>query len=212
MITKTIHEKGFQLVKLELKDMQRLNSPGLCDKCSKQMQNGIFIGQLNKIYCDTCLPEWEQRAVFYDQDVAAETRITDRLLAVLNTMPVVLSHKNVNDTFVYCLFEKGENIVDPLIAEGVNVKAGFHRERLKEATPTIEAMLIQLPDSFKKSIGGGMSFLNMSMDKNNQQWTSTQAICDQLVMLGAAIGKVEFKTPREQWNILPGGVPYIVVF
>jgi hypothetical protein len=34
---------------------------------------------------------------------------------------------------------------------------------------------------------------------------------DQLFTLGIAIEKVSFQLPREMWNVLPGGMPYLVV-
>jgi len=34
---------------------------------------------------------------------------------------------------------------------------------------------------------------------------------EQLVCLGIAIGRVGYNLPKENWDILPGGVPYIVI-
>ena len=85
MLTKTIHIKGFQLVKLESKHMHKIGSPGICDYCNYEMNAGTFIGALNKIYCDECFQKWENRAVFYDQDRPFETRATDRLLTQINS-------------------------------------------------------------------------------------------------------------------------------
>jgi hypothetical protein len=34
---------------------------------------------------------------------------------------------------------------------------------------------------------------------------------DELVCLGLAIGRIAFLMPREMWEMLPGGMPYIVV-
>lgn len=120
-----------------------------------------------------------------------------------------LSSENVNSTFLKCLFKDGENAKDYKEGQGLRMRIGFNPERLKENEILITEMLNELPDSFKKSGGGGMSFLNMCEDKNGNQWTSLHSIMEQLVCLGNAIGKLSFPMPKEMWNVLPGGVPYL---
>ena len=122
-----------------------------------------------------------------------------------------LTAENVTNTFMNCLFQEGENTDNHIVGEGVMTKVGFNPERLKEATPKIEEMLNDLPDSFKANGGGGMSFLNMCQDKNDNQWTGMHQTVDQLVCLGNASGKLKFLMPKEMWSILPGGMPYLVV-
>jgi hypothetical protein len=51
----------------------------------------------------------------------------------------------------------------------------------------------------------------MCQDKEDHQWTDFHQTMDELVCLGTAIGKLEYLMPREMWNVLPGGMPYIVV-
>ena len=70
-------------------------------------------------------------------------------------------------------------------------------------------MLDCLPDSFKASGGGGMSFLNMCNDINDEQWTGAHRVMDQLICLAVALdlGNVMLE---ELKGILPGGVPYFV--
>lgn len=121
-----------------------------------------------------------------------------------------LTAQNVSEIFMNCLFKEGENTENHIVAEGVMTKVGFHPERLKEATPKIEAMVNELPDEFKPNGGGGMSFLNACMDKNGNHWAEHSTI-DQLVCLGVASGKLKYLMPREMWSILPGGMPYLVV-
>lgn len=215
MVIKIINEKGFQLVNLELADMQKIGLLGICDFCDRQIKSGTFIGFLNKVYCKTCFADWDRRAVFFHQVSSIEARVTDRLLVLLNAESLILSHKNVGDTFAYCLWKDGEieekTASQPIIGNGVRTNVNFHPKRLKESTYKIESMLNGLPDGFKKSVGGGISFLNMCMDKNNVHWTGLHQKMDELVMLGNAIGKVEFLFPKHQWSSLPGGMPYIVI-
>ena len=74
----------------------------------------------------------------------------------------------------------------------------------------IYEMLNQLPDNFKKESGGGMTFLNACVDVNGIQWGEHRSV-EQLVVLGLAINKVRYCFPREFWDSMPGGMPYIVV-
>jgi hypothetical protein len=122
-----------------------------------------------------------------------------------------LTAKKVNEIFLECLFKEGENTENHIIGEGIMHKIGFNPERLKANETKIIEMLNDLPDSFKKDGGGGMSFLNMCQDKENNQWTGLHQTMDELVCLGKAIGKLSFLLPKEMWSVLPGGMPYILI-
>jgi hypothetical protein len=122
-----------------------------------------------------------------------------------------LTGDNVHSIFMNCLYESGENTDNHVLAEGVIQKVGFHPGRLQQHKIEILEMLASLPDSFKKTGGGGMSFLNMCEDGLGNQWTSLHQRMDELVCLGSAIGSVSFAIPREYWSTLPGGMPYITV-
>lgn len=117
----------------------------------------------------------------------------------------------VNQVFRYCLFQEGEATSSHNLGHGVNMKVGFHPGRLITHTDLIENMLSELPDTFKRSGGGGMSFLNFCEDRDGNLWTGDHRTMDELVCLGSAIGKISFPMPREMWSILPGGMPYILV-
>lgn len=121
-----------------------------------------------------------------------------------------LTAQNVSETFMECLFKEGEKTDNYTMGEGVMQRVGFNPDRLKKSVPKIIEMLNGLPDSFKSSGGGGMTFLNMCFDKNGNHW-GEHANIDQLVCLGNAAGKLSFLLPRENWSILPGGMPYIMV-
>ena len=82
-----------------------------------------------------------------------------------------LTARRVDRVFMYCLYRGGE-VSDPLIkVEGITTTVGFHPKLLAEHKDEIEALLDELPDEFKKTGGGGMSFLNACMDKHGNQWT-----------------------------------------
>ena len=122
-----------------------------------------------------------------------------------------LTTENVHDLFMNCLFADGEDTDDHVIARAVMMNIGFHPERLKNNTEKIVEILNDLPDTFKKNGGGGMSFLNMCEDKNGNQWTGAHKTMDELIALGIASGKMSYLMPREEWHMFPGGMPYLVV-
>jgi hypothetical protein len=71
-------------------------------------------------------------------------------------------------------------------------------------------LLNELPSSFKKDIGGGWSFLQACETKDGVQWGEHRNM-EQLFVLGMALGKVRYCLPRDLWQVLPGGMPYLVI-
>ena len=124
-----------------------------------------------------------------------------------------LTSKNVNEVFKDCLFnDPSEATAENTTAiEGIRAKYGLQTSKLKEHEDDIFSMLMQLPKPFRKSVGGGWSFLNACMNDKEHQWTDAQYIMEQLFILGIGIGKVESLFPRKMWSILPGSVPYYAV-
>lgn len=97
------------------------------------------------------------------------------------------------------------------IAQGIIHDVAFHPERLESHRGEVREMLAELDDSFKQTGGGGMSFLNMCMDRHGEQWTGLHQTQEQLCLLGIALGLARWVLPREMWQVLPGGMPYLVV-
>ena len=123
----------------------------------------------------------------------------------------VLDPEKVNTIFMDCLFKEGEDTSKYVKAEGITMNVGFHPERLESHKAEIATMLEELPEDFKESGGGGMSFLNACKDKHGKQWTGLHQRMEQLFQLGIGVGKVKSLMPREMWGALPGGMPYYVV-
>jgi hypothetical protein len=120
----------------------------------------------------------------------------------------MLDPNRVEEIFVDCLADGRE---DHVVAEGITCKVGLNPTRLENHRSEIEAMLDELPDEFKRSVGGGWSFLNACNDKHGNQWTGLHQRMEQLFQLGIGIGKVEAQLPRKMWAALPGGMPYYVI-
>ncbi len=121
-----------------------------------------------------------------------------------------LNAKNVNEVFTKCLFKDGENTDNKVIAEGIMNNFGFNPERLEENKQNILDMLSGLPDPFRKSIGGGWSFLQACVDRNDIHWAEHSTI-EQLLALGIATKQASILVPREMWAMFPGGMPYFQV-
>lgn len=128
---------------------------------------------------------------------------------------MTLSSEDVEQTIMHCLYEPeevldGKTPADAIMVEGVVRKFALHPGRVEESRQKIVEMLEQLPDSFMVSKGGGMSFLNMCVDRDGNQWGAHRSM-EALIVLGIAVKRVAYCAPREMWQALPGGVPYIVV-
>lgn len=142
-----------------------------------------------------------------------------------------LTAENVETIFRDCLFTDVEvrEITDlhltpeqELAAEsphfipvrGVVTNCAFHPGRLESHHDEVREMLMELPDTFQQSVGGGWSFLNLCMGANGGQWTGLQQTAERLALLGIALGLgtwIPAPEMRELWTALPGGVPYFIV-
>lgn len=132
---------------------------------------------------------------------------------------MLLNTDNVNTVIRDCLLHDEEAAgVDPqnlpdwiAPAQGIVRSFGLHRERLESHREDVKSMLEQLPDQFRKEVGGGWSFLQMCERKDGVQWADLHRTMEALVALGNALGYVEFPAPKEMWPSLPGGMPYIAL-
>lgn len=97
-----------------------------------------------------------------------------------------------------------------ILGEGVRGRFLFVKNKLEEKRVDVIEMLKELPKQFRKSGGGGWSFLNACMTESGEHWGEHRNI-DELICIGHALGLVEFQVPREMWAALPGGMPYFSV-
>ena len=115
-----------------------------------------------------------------------------------------LTAENVDKVFKECNVDKGIKV------SVLKRDLFFDEIKLSEQQENIKDMANQLPSSFLTSGGGGMSFLNACIDKDNCQW-GEQINVARLLGLGLAIKYIDYCFPEEMWNILPGGMPYFTV-
>jgi hypothetical protein len=103
---------------------------------------------------------------------------------------------------------KHEPPPEAVVVEGVVNTFGLHPERLEAHRDEIVEMVGELPTEFL-DIGGGWSFLNLPIRKDDSQW-GEQSDAEALFVLAAGLGLAEVQLPRSMWHSLPGGVPYVI--
>lgn len=123
-------------------------------------------------------------------------------------MEQVLTSEKVRDIFGFGLFkddeiENGKPTGDFIEVEGVTGKFGFH-PRIKDKKEEIQTLINELNPNFKE----GWTFLNLPFDKHDNHW-GEHLNCEQLYVISKAVGLAQFSMPREMWEVLPGGMPYI---
>jgi hypothetical protein len=132
--------------------------------------------------------------------------------------------QRVTELFTHSLFQPEEITPDgsrPLdesllvTANGVRTNAGFHKERLELAREEVKAFLAQLPLNFRcdknlPNAGGGWSFLQSCTQADGELWTGLHQVCEQLFLLGGALGYVH-RMDALPAAFLPGGVPYFAI-
>lgn len=103
-----------------------------------------------------------------------------------------------------------EIIKDSLVVEGIASVFAFVPEKVESHREDVRAMLGELNPTFHKSSGGGWSFLNMCMTKDDEQWTGLHQEQEALCVLAIALNLGSWLLPRSMWSAMPGGVPYFV--
>ena len=132
-----------------------------------------------------------------------------------------LTATRVKALMLACLYDDSDiengalkSTAPPVVkVHSVQMQVGFNSVKLAAATESIKATLKELApdfhsDRYVKKGGGGMTFLNMCVSADGDQWGEHRN-CDELVALGLAVGCVEFPLERALWTSLPGGMPYI---
>ena len=127
----------------------------------------------------------------------------------------LIDAEQVETVFRDCFFEEAPDDLSKVkVAEGIMMRVGFNPEKLALHRDEIVEMLNQLPNQFFpvwQGGGGGWSFLQACVDRNEEMWTGMHRTMEMLFLLGIGIDCVQYQAPREAWPILPGGMPYLLV-
>ena len=122
----------------------------------------------------------------------------------------MIDTQELEKTFLSCLYSDDESIDGHIPVEGIMATYGLHPDRLEATREQVKGWLAQLPEAFHKSGGGGMSFLNACMTRDDEQWGEHPSM-EKLFVLGMGLGLVKCCMPRAMWRVLPGGMPYYVI-
>lgn len=123
-----------------------------------------------------------------------------------------LDPRLVHSIFLDCQFQEHEDRSSHIRVEGVVLEeVMLHPLRVAKNKTVIEDLLLLLDNSFMADGGGGASFLNMCVDKHGVQWTGVHSVQEELFILGRAIGAAHFVVPRQYWDALPGGMPFVII-
>lgn len=66
-------------------EVMRLGGIGVCDECNTASIDGYLVPVLNHYMCPSCYKEWNERAVFYPEDVPHEERVAEYYEATIPT-------------------------------------------------------------------------------------------------------------------------------
>jgi hypothetical protein len=122
----------------------------------------------------------------------------------------VLTHRAVDELVHRCLMPSCDPDAGHSV-RGIVHTFAFDPEKIAQSKPAIVALLAELPDEFHASRGGGWSFLNACQDRHGNQWTDYHLQMEALFCLGIAAGLARWQLPRDLWEALPGGMPYVSV-
>jgi hypothetical protein len=126
-----------------------------------------------------------------------------------------LTAEAVNRVFINCLSPSSDpkDYPEVVVVEGIMNAFAMSKTKLDIFRESIKDLLSQLPLSFfatDKGGGGGMSFLAMCVDRDDMQWGEHPDM-EKLCVLGLGTNMLHWCAPRIMWELLPGGMPYIVV-
>lgn len=98
---------------------------------------------------------------------------------------------------------------DAIIVDGIVRKFAFHPQRLESSRGEVTRLAKEIvADQFLKNAGGGWSFLNLCNDRNSNQWAE-HPTAEAFLCLAIGLGMAGYCVPKEMWNVMPGGIPYV---
>ena len=125
----------------------------------------------------------------------------------------LINAKRVEEILIDCLIKDSDHINckrlpknKVVVVKGIVNNYGFHKERLESYREEVRSLLNNLSPDIKE----GISFLNICMDKENNQW-GEHPDCENLVCLAIGLEIIRYVLPKEAWFLLPGNVPIIAL-
>ena len=122
-----------------------------------------------------------------------------------------LTYERVRSVYERCYRDQTARILAKAEVEGWLLRHTFSVVQLTKAREDIVKMLLCLPEGFRTDEGGGGSVAQMIMRDDGTPWTGEMPDVEKLLVLGMAVGLMEFCAPRDKWHRLPGGFPYVRV-
>lgn len=117
----------------------------------------------------------------------------------------MINKERLNEIFMDCLFKRGEDTTNHVMVDGVTNRFSLHPSRVNQNKKEISTMVDCLPKEFDE----GYSFLEMCVDSLGNQWTGLHNDTQELLVLGIAIGRLEYTASMEFVRMVLGGIPYI---
>lgn len=126
---------------------------------------------------------------------------------------MLINTERIEEILVDCLIKESDNVNGEClpyneftVVDGIVNKYAFHKNRLESYRDEVQNMVNNLCPELKE----GISFLNMCMDKDNNQWGEHRD-CENLLCLAIGLDILAYPLPKEVWAFLPGAMPFIVL-
>lgn len=68
---------GYTVYEATAFETMNLGGVGVCDECNTASMRGFLIPVLNHYMCPHCYKEWDERAVYYEEDIPHEQRVAE---------------------------------------------------------------------------------------------------------------------------------------
>ena len=94
--------------------------------------------------------------------------------------------------------------------EAIRRSFAFDPKTLEEHREEIAGLLAEWPEEFQLEGGGGWTFLDACLDRHGNHRGEHPAM-EMPFALGIAVGLARRVFPRELWDALPGGMPFVQV-
>jgi len=122
-----------------------------------------------------------------------------------------LTTARVLEVYKQCWRPEGSAPAHNVEVAGWLVRHTFSIMRLQRSREAIIRMLLSLNEGFRADVGEGGSVGAMVQRGDGSVWTQDMTDVEKLVALGIASGLASFCAPRDKWDRLPGGLPYVRV-